>query len=219
MTLTITKSNKSTGLEDLADSRLFELMKNKNSTPEEARKAWHEFYKRYSKYLWNRCLRQCRTAPDGEALAKDIFQDTMQKVYNQAEKFDAEKSNGTKGWLSSIVHNEFYEYFRKHHLKFTNEELPDVAVDEEDNFIDDELKEKMSNLRIDQLGQLLSGITQKEHKILITYIKFQQLDKPNAHLPDTEMEKLCTEFNSNPEAIRQSKRRAIIKLKKQAQHI
>lgn len=222
MGLTITKSDKPTGDSDFDDHQLFLFMKNRNSKPEEARKAWNEFYIRYAKYVWNRCLSQCKTAPEGDVLAKDIFQNTMQKVYENAEKFDLEKNDGVKGWLSSIVHNEFYTYFNKYHLKFSNEEYADIEdtqEDEETLILEDALYDKFAGANFEVLKKLLSGLTEKEYKVIMTYMKFHQLDNPGSHLPDAEIRKLCAELNITAATARQIKRRGLLKLKKLAEQL
>jgi len=222
MTLTITKSDKPAGYSDYDDQELFSFMKNRNSKPEEAKKAWTEFYARHAKYIWNRCLSQCSTAPEGDALAKDIFQNTMQKVYENAEKFNSEKNDGIKGWLSSIVHNEFYNYFNKYHLKFSNEEHPDIEdtqEDEETLMLEDAVYDKFVGAHFEALKKLLSGLTEKEYKVIMTYMKFHRLDKPGSHLPDAEMRKLCVELNITAATARQIKRRGLLKLKKLAEQL
>ena len=222
MTLTIIKSDKSAGYSDLDDQQLFLLMKSRDSKPDEAKKAWNELYTRYAKYVWNRCLSQCKTAPEGDVLAKDIFQNTMQKVYENAVKFDPEKNEGVKGWLSSIVHNEFYTYFNKYHLKFSNEDIPDIEDtqgDEETWLIEDALYDKVAGANFEVLKKLLAGLSEKEYKVIMTYMKYHQLDNPGSHLPDAEMRKLCAELNITAAAARQIKRRGLLKLKTLAERL
>jgi RNA polymerase sigma factor (sigma-70 family) len=223
MALTLTKSDRSAGYSDVEDSQLFSLMKNRDSKLEEAKQAWNEFYKRYSKYIWNRCLKQCRTAPEGDVLAKDIFQITVKKVYENASKFDIEKNNGVKGWLSSVVHNEFYNYFNKYHLKFSNDEIPDIpdsSEDEEEQLINDALYDQVVNIKFEALTKLLSCLTAKEYKVVMIYMNYHQLDKPSSHLPDDVMSALCAELNNiKSAAVRQIKGRAMKKLKKRAEQI
>lgn len=223
MTLTLTKPDRSAGYSDVDDSQLFSVMQNRDSKPEEAKKAWAEFYKRYSRYLWNRCLKQCKSAPEGDVLAKDIFQITVKKVYEKAGKFDIDKNSGVKGWLSSIVQNEFYTYFNKYHLKFSNEEIPDVpdtSEDEGEQLMDEALYDKVANVKFEMLKNLLSSLTVKEYKVIMTYMNYHQLDKPGAHLPDAVMGQLCAELNNiTSAAVRQIKSRALKKLKKLAESI
>jgi RNA polymerase sigma factor (sigma-70 family) len=197
-------------------------MKNTDLKPEEAKKAWNEFYTRYSRYVWNRCLSQCRTAPEGDVLAKDVFQNTMQKVYENAEKFDADKNEGVKGWLSSIVHNEFCSYFNKYHLKFSNEEYPDIEdpiEDEEVVLIEDAVYDKIVGIQFEALKKLLTCLTSKEYTVIITYMKYHQLDNPRTHLPDPEMRKLCSDLKITSATARQIKRRGLLKLRKLAEQL
>lgn len=218
----IIKSAKPSILSDLTDIELFELMKNRDSNHNSAKHAWEEFYKRYARYLWNCCLNQCKSLPDGESVALDIFQGTMQKIYGRAELFDVKRNSGIKGWISRVSQNEFHNYFNKYHLNFTNDQPEDIEDEveiENNNEIDEELATKIETIKFDQLKLLLSKLNEKEYKILITCMSYYQMDKPNTHLPDNEIEKLCKEFNIKPASIRQIKRRALLKLQKFAQNL
>ena len=207
-------------IQDVADGLLFELMKNADNDQGKARIAWTEFYRRYSTYLWNCCLKVCKSAPEGDKLAKDIFQSTMQKIFNQSKKYQPEKGRGVKAWISRIAHNEFIDYFNKYNANFISYDAP-PEVEEEvyDEGDQNELTNKLLSLRSEQLKSLLAQLSPKEFKILMTCMNYYQIDKPNAHLPDSEMNKLCEEFGIKSDAIRQIKRRALIKLQKFAKEI
>ena len=200
-------------LGEVPDEQLFEMMKLKDSSPEHARPAWGEFFKRYKKYLWQCCLTQCKSIPDGPSVAKDIFQSTMTKIYLMAEAFKPEKNTGLKAWISQVAKSEFHNYLKKYHLNFVRDEGIEIA-DEESDENENEAAAKVLNIKFERLKTLLSQLTAREYKVLMTCMSYYQLDKPNAHLPDTEIKKLCQEFNIEPATIRQIKRRAIIKLKK-----
>jgi RNA polymerase sigma factor (sigma-70 family) len=211
------KTSKPSALSDLADKELFELMKNHESNEENAKLAWEEFYLRYARYLWNCCLRQCKSVPDGNSVALDIFQSTMRKVYDKAGKFDSNGSLGVKAWLSKVAQNEFRDYYKKYHLHFTNDEPEKDVIDEVEVYedsIDDSLAEKVETIQFSHLTQLLSKLNEKEYDVLITYMSYHQIDKPLAHLPDPEMDRLCKKYTIKSEAVRQIRLRAMKKLKK-----
>lgn len=202
------------------DGYLFELMKSAERDPEKAKAAWTEFYRRYATYLWNCCLRVCRTMTEGDRVAKDIFQSTMKKIFDQAKTYQPEKGHGIKAWISRIAHNEFIDYFNKYNAKFISFETPpDVVDDSDDDIIDPEFEDKVVALKSDQLKVLLSHLNSKELKVLMTCMNYLQLDKPNSHLPDKVMSELCNEFNIKSDAVRQIKRRALIKLQNIAKNI
>lgn len=195
------------------DGDLFLLMTDQGN-PGRARAAWNEFYRRYSTYLWNSCLYVCRSVPEGDRLAKDIFQSTMHKVFSRAATFDPAKGLGIKPWISRIAHNEFIDYFNKYNSRFVpgalEIEIEDEAFDEE---TDSDTLNKVLVIQLEQLRVLLQQLTAKELKILMTYMNYYQIDNPNSHLPDEEMSRLCDEYKIKSDAVRQIKRRALIKLR------
>lgn len=208
---------------NLSDSSLFELMADYDRNQEKATSAWNEFYQRYGTYLWNCCLHVCRTVPEGEKLAKDIFQSSIQKIYAHARSYDPQKARGVKGWISSIAYHEFIDYYNKYHRNFVafDQQLHEVEIanDEWEEIEEETVASKVLGLKLEQLKALLSKLSPKEFKVLMTYMSHYQLDKPNSHLPDSQMKQLCAEFNVKSDAIRQIKKRALAKLKKLASEI
>ena len=202
---------------DASDEQLFDIMA-KNDSNGDASRAWAEFFKRYKEYLWKCCLQNCKSIPEGDQVAKDLFQTTMQKIFAKSKTYKKGKSQGLKGWISKIAFNEFQDYLKKYHLKFTNDlpvDLIDEEIDEEHELESDNIQTiKFENLKI-----LLSNLSVREYKILITYMSYHQLDKPESHLPDEVMGELCEEFKVLPANVRQIKRRALLKLKNHASQI
>lgn len=217
MPFKVTARSSEDDLTTASDDHLFEAMKDAELNPEKAQFAWTEFYKRYSSYLWNCCLKVCHSVTEGDDLAKDVFQSTIKKIYLQAKTYRPEKAVGIKAWISRIAYNEFIDYYNKYNAHFVPfdaieedaKELPEEPIDQ-----GDDLSSKLLTVHADQLKSLLSSLSGKEFKILMTYMKYYQIDKPNAHLPDGEIEQLCKEFNIKADAIRQVKRRTILKLQK-----
>lgn len=203
---------------EVSDEQLFNMMGSAGSNQEQANLAWGEFFRRYKRYLWQTCLHHCKALPESEETAKDLFQTTMQKVFTNAKKFDFQKSSSVKSWVSKMAFNEFQDYFKKYHLKFTNE-LPDDVEEELQDIGDDSVAEVILDIKFEKLKKLLSHLSEKEYKILITYMSYYQIDNPNAHLPDDVMRELCSEFGIQPPAARQIKRRALLKLKKIAEQV
>ena len=198
----------------VSDNQLFELMKNVDGDPLEARSAWEEFYRRYAGYLWNCCLKICRTVSEGDSLAKDIFQSTIQKIYIKAKTYNPDRATGIKAWMGRIAYNEFIDYFNKFNQNFVLvNEMPDVEEDVQEDEDERAITEKLLDLKEDQIKNLLSNLSAKEFKILMTCMSYFQIDNPNAHLPDDVINDLCSEFNVKSDALRQIKRRAILKLK------
>lgn len=201
-------------LSTASDDHLFELMKRADDKPQEASQAWEEFYNRYGNYLWNCCLKVCSTVSEGESLAKDVFQSTLQKIYAKAKTYKTDRATGLKSWMSRIAYNEFIDYFNKYNRRFVLvDEMPEVEDQETDDKDERSQSEKLLDLKEEQLKALLSYLSPKEFKVLMTCISYHQIDNPNAHVPDQVIADLCSEFQIKPDALRQIKRRALIKLK------
>lgn len=208
---------------NLSDSSLFELMADHDANPSGATRAWNEFYHRYSSYLWNCCLHVCRTTTEGDRLAKDIFQSSIQKIYVQARKYDSQKATGVKAWISRIAYHEFIDYYNKYDRNFVafdqHSHERGVADDVWEEGEEETVTSIVLGLKLEQLKFLLSKLSPKEFKVLMTYMSHFQLDKPTSHLPDSQMRQLCAEFNVKSDAIRQIKRRALDKLKRWTREI
>src|SRR5688572_3224623 len=105
MPFKVTARSSEADLTTASDDHLFEAMKDAEANPEKAQFAWNEFYKRYSSYLWNCCLKVCHSVTEGDDLAKDVFQSTIKKIYLQAKTYRPEKAVGIKAWISRIAYN------------------------------------------------------------------------------------------------------------------
>lgn len=199
-------------LSAMSDVDLFKVMSQGATSPILASSALEEFYRRYNAYLWRCCLHICRSTTEGEDLAKDIFQSTLHKIFIKAGTYDSEKGTGVKAWMSRIAYNEFIDHYNKYnkHFELVNE-LPEV---EDAEYDEEALANQLLMIREGQLKELLRHLNLKEFKILMTCMAYYQIDNPNGHVPDKVIADLCSEFNIKPDAIRQIKRRALIKLKK-----
>ncbi len=72
--------------------------------------AFHKLYKEVSPKLFALCLRLVNY--DNEA-AEEILQEAFIKIWNKANKFDAEKGNAM-AWMATIVRNQTFDRLRSY---------------------------------------------------------------------------------------------------------
>jgi RNA polymerase sigma factor (sigma-70 family) len=181
----------------------------KNDHPSKS-EAFHFFYTRYSDYLWKVCSIVCRSHPQASELTKDTFQQTMTKVYLNAHSYDKSISS-VKTWISKIARNEFLNCLKQNKSVLSLfDDIKDINIDEityDDTPLDTE------DIKTSQIEVALLNLSEKERMILTTYMMYYDEENPDKHLPDREINDLCTYFNTTPNNIRQIKSRAMKKVK------
>lgn len=180
--------------------------------PEAARQAFHEFHRRFKKYVWevSVTLSRCISDPNRDILAKDIFGNTFQDVfanYRSKAYFDPRKcqdmEKGIKVWLSGIA---------KNHLK----RLIDAAraassVSYLDTFPErpffdtyDPKEEMADSPRMVVLKRALEHLSDKEREILLISVQFEE----QGGMPEEIKRSLCATYGVLPDSLRQIKKRA-----------
>ncbi len=200
---------KEVSFSSLSDQALLASIGAKDSDATEANKAFELFHQRHSAYLWKLCKIVCLHHANSDELAKELFQETMVKVYFNASTFDSNKG-GAKTWLSRIAKNEFINILRRGLGSYL---FLDVSTT--DSFLmDDTLEEQEKDIEPTMMEKGLNSLSEKERYILVTYMMYYDQDSPNRHLPDKQLMALSQAVGASPESIRQIKSRAMKKLKK-----
>jgi DNA-directed RNA polymerase specialized sigma24 family protein len=124
--LVATKSNP---LDNYADHELLELMAIKDDE-DTAKQAFHEFYERYSRFLYTSVGQVVRAYSKPEDWAKVVFNNTFLNVYRSAHTFKIDGRQDTdsiqkriKGWLLVIAKNELRSQIKKVSDKEKEEEV------------------------------------------------------------------------------------------------
>lgn len=206
----------------LADIELIEGLKN----PENARQLkdfQFEFYHRYMPYLFKIAINKLSSYSGAEALAEELVQDTMQlalekiAAFTFADKVDSETAPFLiKGWLGKMGNNVYLRIIQKEKRHF-HQEL--VEKDEDSSKystiheVDDEhLDDGPVSEEIMKIRAVLNHLTPKQYDVLLTYASENCISTGN-HLSDQAMNYLCSKHESNPENIRQIKKRSLDRLK------
>jgi RNA polymerase sigma factor (sigma-70 family) len=189
-------------------------------------KAKNEFYYRYRSFLLQVCRKSCSHFINGDELADDVFQNTMIKAFNginrlheKLVKGKTENSFHIKAWLSVIAKNELIEFLRKNpdernlannfRLSYIENEIPFEFIEiNEENF-------SKPSIEQEALEKGLAALTERERDILMTYILYHNQSEPNRHLPDDILGSLCSRYKISSDNLRQIKKRALLKLKKE----
>jgi RNA polymerase sigma factor (sigma-70 family) len=189
-------------------------------------RAKDEFYYRYRSFLLQVCRKCCAHFINGEELADDIFQNTMIKafngmnnLYNKLVESKTESSIHIKAWLSIIAKNELIEFLRKNpdEKNLANSfrsNYQEIGIPYESSEIIEEYISKPS-IEKEKLDNGLAALSERERDILMTYILYQNQSEPNRHLPDDVLVSLCNRYKVSRDNLRQIKKRAFLKLKKE----
>lgn len=84
----------------------FELLENIEALKKGSAEAFHYLYKRYNKNVYRYCIRML----SDENLAKDAFQETFTKVFENRSSI---KGNNFGAWLFTIARNVCYNQLRQ----------------------------------------------------------------------------------------------------------
>ena len=143
----------------------------------------------------------------------------VSNLYKKLSESNTKTSNHIKTWLSTIAKNELIEFLRKnpdekrlaYPFRQKSHEI-DIPFEVNDKLDNTPLK---TSIEKEKLEKGLSTLSEREKDILMTYLLYQSQDNPSKHLPDNEIEKLCNKYGINSDNLRQIKRRALLKLKKE----
>ncbi len=154
-------SEKITGLDDR------ELVALLLSTPsvEERRKLQEEFYNRYARKIYNRCLGIVKNPEE----AKDLSHDILVKIFLNLDKYKG--AGPLYAWVFAITYNHCISFLEKR-KRWRMEELDDQLHRLE---ADDTEREQrlLKELRLTQLEHVFDRLSLEDRTILLMYYKDQ----------------------------------------------
>lgn len=173
-----------------------------------------EFYNRYAKDFYKKCLILYSNYKCDESRADDLFQEVMVKAANAIPNFEYSDTDSEtvidkkiRGWLGRIANNELTDIWKANSgVRYTDndEELDAIFEENNDGFSSDEHIE-ISYERL-QLQELLSQLSDRDRYLLKMLADYGCIDS-RRHLPDEVLERLCSELNITKGNLRQIKLR------------
>lgn len=179
-----------------------------------------EFYRRFAPYIYKVAVQNCQVYPDGEALARDLVQETFIKALNAIEKFtitvgdDDIFKKHIKGWLGKIANRQFLKLYAER--KNANAETECTEADEPtyDQFgtFFDPPREETPSIYVILLREAMGQLKEIDQHIVNAYAAEGCLDSTR-HISDRAMYLLCETYQTTSENIRKRKNRALKKIK------
>lgn len=179
-----------------------------------------EFYKRFAPYLYRVAGQCCQIYPDGEALARDLVQETFIKAFAAMGRFtitvgeDAIFKKHIKGWLGKIANRQFLKlYAERKNANAETEctEAEEPYYDQFDSFFDPP-REEIPSVYVKLLREAMGQLKEIDQHIVNAYAAEGCLDSTR-HISDRAMHLLCETYQTTSENIRKRKNRALKKIK------
>jgi RNA polymerase sigma factor (sigma-70 family) len=215
--MAIEPSKRANGLETLTYQNLLLGFREPSILPFTLNDLKVEFHKRVKNRLFQHCLRFCQINRFDDSIAKEIFQKTILKAFDNVNDFDFENAwseekfrNKVAAWLNKIAYNLFIDML-KERSKY-------VALDEDYNAIEDDgpspddfefEQDDMTQLK---LQDALDSLNERERFIVNKCIEHNCLDNKD-HLPDDVISDICRSLKIKKGNIRVIKLRALKKMR------
>ncbi|MFN0157049.1 MAG: RNA polymerase sigma factor [Bacteroidota bacterium] len=199
------------------DEELLFYMALREEDPVSAREAWSTFYTRHVRYLFFICRRTYGEML-GESGVEDLVGTTFLRVYEEANTFKSgnvtnpeDLRKRARAWLGRIAENLRRDSFRRQPTLVLVED-DDKSVDWGNTSIEDATLDNESP-QVQLLAEALATLSEKEQHILRITALWYRPGEENQRLPNQVVKELCAHLQTTPVALRQTRSRAIAKLK------
>ena len=201
---------------------IFLMMSMKDEDLELANKAFNEFHRRYSTYLYAIVDKVCSSfiSKYGSTLVNDVFSNTLIKVYYNADKLinidklktELAKDKRMKNWLGKIASNEMYSLLRVS-KKESEKMIVDGTIIEHSEIEEKEYEPNDNPISIERetLEKALKSLKERDREILLIHFLYEEKGK---NMPSNVLDDLCVKYNTTKENIRQIKKRTLDKVKR-----
>ena len=199
---------------------LLVILSMNEDSPKEASLAFNEFFKRFSKFVWQQSQSISTNLPwPAEDLARAILSNTFLKVQAKAGAYDPKKNSTTNAdhgielWLSGIIKNEYKQLVShsSEDQKDAKEDYLRVAYKTEEAFNDPFEEEDEETVSIERacLELSLAQLKDREKDVLLTYFRYKD---GNKQLPRPEIDRLANLYNTTAVNLRKIKERTVKQL-------
>ena len=207
-------------MKNVPDAELLFDMSYQESDPEDARRAFAEFYRRHKDYVWKMAYVKAKDidSQNTQLLASDFHREIFLKVFHSHESkgaFDPDKVNdasaGIKRWLAGIAKNVLRDHLKR--IKSSQHTFISNSAGGEDDlpFFDSIPGEALTPRQTPKLKDLqgaLSSLKPRNREILVLSLEFQE----EGQLPNWLREDLCGRYNISDDTLRQARKRAAAKI-------
>lgn len=202
-------------------------MSMREDIPNEANKAFADFYERYKSYLWQVCnMKYQEYFLVKSEIPEAVMNNTFYRLYKNAGDLlhieqaptAKDKDNILKSWLGKTASREMKKLTDEKKVFDNIHELKDdFSTFDEQNY---RLQKEEDDMEIPDsteaqiLKKVLSEMTPRDLEILLTYYEFQMDIQGEGHkkLPAVEIERLCNKYHILSDYLRQIKHRTFLKI-------
>lgn len=210
-------------------NELIQDVASRATNPVKAEESFNILCKRFRKYLAKCCLNLCKGffIREYKEFAKDVYQQTLMKVYLNAHRFDVTRYDsdeavefGLMKWMKAIARNELLSMVRKEigTEYFFFEQMDDNKVelllnetlyDEKEEHSEDEGLSQVILSKLRVIKNVLNELPKREREIIETALYHE----PH-YTPSDELDRLSEAYKTTRANIRQIESR-LMKLVKQ----
>ncbi len=205
-----------------SDLQIIEGLKNDNDL-KELRQFQNLFFHKFKGYIYKVAIHRCLNFHDPQELATDITQETFINAFRKIKDFDLSKETDPnkhevviKAWLGRIANNCFNKEYAKRKNEVYLDDLKTKPVEESfdlfESLYGDDPIEIPSEFRI-KLQNAMNLLTEEQKHIVLTYAGEGCINSKQ-HLSTEAMNFLCKTHSTSSDNIRQIKKRALDKIKK-----
>ena len=190
--------------EQLSDLELMRIVReSKDADNVRAKNAFAILYERYYEELLRICISVCGSGPESEI----VYERTWEKGFKHPSFGKNKERVAVITWLSRIARNTWYDIRQQVIL---GSDLPpeDACIPITDEY---EVKSGPPTVEENLIKGALAELTEKDRDILLTYLDNDIGD--GKHLPTSIIKELTTKYGVTSAALRQTKKRALEKIK------
>ncbi|SHN32861.1 RNA polymerase sigma factor [Mucilaginibacter sp. OK098] len=213
-TLSVVKS-----LKDLSDRDLVLGLK---SIEEESSVSRYqtEFYRRFAPYIFKVASQNCQVYPGGDALARDLTQETFIRAFAAIDNFtiivgeDAVFKKLIKAWLGKIANRHFLKLYALRKNEDAETECTEAQEPSYDVFdtLFEPPPEEQPSMYVKLLREAMARLKEIDQHIVNSYAAEGCLESTR-HISDSTMHLLCETYKTTSENIRKRKNRALQKIR------
>lgn len=213
---------------ETSDEYLLVMMARGDTSSEEAGMAWQEFYKRHQSYVSNVIYRVSSSwAGITDVDKRDLVHEVFIKVFEKSASYksknleDLKQAKGqARAWISQIAKNLAFDLLRNRQGLISESYEDEQIRNELEKAQLQKEKESSSSATPPENSthqSLFDGLNAKERKVLAVYAHHCDPSSKQLTIPDADLEALAQEINTSKSNIRQIKKRAVDKIKKNAE--